>query len=72
MSMRYEIRVIGDENYTSLGALLHACDDAADAKEMANDLASREFYGVAVFDTVAGTIDWGDEVTPAATVSIDA
>jgi hypothetical protein len=72
MSMRYEIRVIGDENYTSLGALLHTTESAAAAKAIALSLAGGEFYGVAVLDTVAGTVDWGNEVTPAATVSIDA
>jgi hypothetical protein len=69
---RYEVRVIGDEQSTSLGSLLHTCDDAADAKEMAFDLASHELYGVAVLDTVAGLVDWGQgEVTPVAGVLVE-
>jgi hypothetical protein len=70
MTGRYEIRVIGDDTYTSLGTLLHTCDDAHDAKDMAHNLAGTEFYGVAVLDTVTGTVDWGDEITPVAGVVI--
>jgi hypothetical protein len=71
MTGRYEIRVIGDDTYTSLGTLLHTCDDAADAKTMAHDLAGTEFYGVAVLDTAARTIDWGDEITPTTGVMVE-
>jgi hypothetical protein len=73
MTGRYEIRVIGNDTYTAtaLGTLLHTCDDAADAKAMANDLAGTEFYGVAVLDTVTGTVDWGDEITPVTGVVIE-
>jgi len=68
--MRYELRVIRDSynangrNIQPLDAPLFETDDAAEMKARANVEGSAHYYGIAIVDNQAGTVDWGDEVTP--------
>lgn len=61
----YEVRVIreGDATEANLGRVLVTASTHAAATHLARGVAGDYFQGVAVVDTVAEVIEWGDHVT---------
>lgn len=56
---RFEIRATGDADCQTVNdEVLGTCDDIGEAKRLAAEL-SAEPYGVAIVDTLTGSIDFG-------------
>ncbi len=61
MSKRYQVKVIASGRF---GQNLTETDEAAVAKQAAEELASAYYYGTAIIDTQTGMADLGDRVVP--------
>lgn len=64
----YEIRMIESTSHEKrsirdLGDVVATARDIGQAKSLAASAAQLYYYGVAIVDTAARTIDWGDETT---------
>lgn len=63
-SRRYHVRIIeSGVGIDSLTQTLATTHDAGEAKRYAESVAGNWAWGVAIVDTEAETIDWGDEVS---------
>lgn len=57
---RYQIRVIVSDDCQTLGNVVASATDAAAAKNLAGELASAYYYGVAIVDMTDGIVDAGE------------
>jgi hypothetical protein len=69
--MRYEIRLIKNAELTLLGTLLGATDDAAEAKQIADDNSTFQ-WGSAIVDRQNETVDWGGGIESLDGIEIEA